>query len=343
MRLLFGILSIWTLQASAAYGAEELTARYLSTWTGLEIFEIDLTVIRDDDHYKLSAETGTKGLLSWLYKVENEISAEGMLVDGAPRPSRFRTVGDFDGAHYERHLAFDISGKLAELTQQIPEKWQSKYPRKPVPENQQKGPDPFSLLMLLFDGDMISKAQAARADAPLSLKTFDGGRVYTVDIVCDADFMDMKASFGSRYTGPARRCTVGFTLLAGGLDLTDDEKAALRAEDERDSKRLERLKRRRAGRSQAREDNPDQIEIYVADIDGSGLLLPVGGLLPSDLGAIRLNLDSFDRKPAADIQVAAYSQTVIGDVGQESCPLPESTGVLIADKGPSVATDAALC
>ncbi len=325
----FAGIVLLTALAVPLHAAEKIQATYDVTWSGLTIFSMDLSVVRDGERYRIDTDARTRGVLNWLFSGKTQAYAEGLVKNGAPVPALYYNGGRWSGEDYHRAMTFDASGQLADVDLNIPEDWQSKYPREPVPPELQLGPDPLSLVMLLFNESLV---QAALSE-PTAVRTFDGRRVYEVVLDCDASAEARLEIDTDVYEGASQPCGVDFRLISGRLTLTEEQQAELEREREDARKRFERRNRRGRAKRDTTGAEGENIKLYVADITGEGLVLPVEGEMPSGFGRVKVSMTKFTRETAAPIMVTAYAPDVPMPAGTlESCavtaeaaPAPEPT------------------
>jgi len=302
--------------------AERITASYGVRWAGMQVFALDITVDRSGPHYRITTHGQTQGLLRWLVSGVTDVRAEGQVnPDGRPVPSLYRNSGNWTGKTYLREMVFDASGALVASKADIPADWVSKYPREDIPPDQQRGPDPISLIMAFFDADFVQSALVG----PQAVRAFDGRQVYDVLLDCGGPGAAKEQLDTAYYSGDAQACTVDYQLISGKLMLSEEERADLRREQETYRKRLER--RHRRGRS-ARSDSDDApMRVLVAPLEAGGLTLPLKGEMPTGFGRMTLEMTAFSREALPAFESAAYGRSGVTD----------QCAAKVADAGPGIA------
>ncbi len=279
------------ISAPSPFG-EDVRLAYRATWGTFILFSNDVLVNKADDRYAIEMTGGTKGIAALFSPGRVAVSSEGDWTEEGPLPKLYVNSGKWDGKKYRRTMFYDAVGQFIGRTEDWPKKWKSKYQREPVPEQLQGGADPMSLLMHM----MRPQDYAATATTPLTFQAFDGRRVVEYSVQCSADLDTLKKSRFSIFAGRARACKIGFQTVAGKLIVTEELRKEWEKERKKDEKRARRLKKKKKGKDDDDvEPDDNRFKLWVADPDGSGLVVPVRAAFKSGAGTVRVYLKDYSR------------------------------------------------
>ncbi|WP_413776550.1 DUF3108 domain-containing protein [Rhodopseudomonas sp. P2A-2r] len=253
---LFALATIGAVRPAAAQG--KLDAHYEASLAGIPVGKGAWTIEIADDQYNAAASGGTSGLLKAFAGGSGTGAATGRIVAGALVPSNYTATTTASKKSETIRMALQGGGvKEFSIEPEPP----ADPERIPVTEAHRRGViDPMtgSLLRVAGSGDVLS-ADACRT----STSIFDGRMRY--DLKLDYKRMDtVKAEKG--YHGPVVVCAVYFSPLAGYIP----DRAA--------------IKYLAAQRN---------IEVWLAPIAGTRVLVPFRMTVPTPLGTAMLEAVDF--------------------------------------------------
>jgi hypothetical protein len=252
--LLAGALAL--PQAAAAQG--RLEARYEASLAGIAIGKGTWTIEIGEDQYTASAEGGSAGLLKAFAGGSGSGVAQGRVVNGALVPSSYVATIDYDRKAKEV-IRLSLAGGNVKESSIEPEP-QPQPDRIPVTEAHRKGViDPMtgSLTRVAGGGDPVGP-EACKGVSSI----FDGRLRYDLKL----DFKRMETVKAKGYQGSAVVCAVGFVPLAGYVP----DRAAIKY-----------LVAQR------------NMEVWLAPIAGTRVLVPFKVLVPTPLGMAALEATQF--------------------------------------------------
>lgn len=263
--------------------AETHQASYEFRWGGLLIGESDVRLTTDDDSYRIETTFRTRGLLSLFSKGESRASATGdILPDGRLVPDQYVSEGRWGGDDYRRMIRYDDTGRVAGIEQDWPEEWLKDDKREPVPEDQQAGPDPLSLLVSAVSG----AALPGGVESDRVWRSFEGRSVIDFRVRCLDGMDEVPESRHSPIAGEAVACGLTSEIVAGKPIETEKER---RKREKREAKEL-------AARDKGHDDERDGtrdaalkgLRLWLQRDEAAGLWLPIRARMRSGWGTVRM-------------------------------------------------------
>ena len=204
------------LLASGVVRAQSvLNLHYNGYVAGLRSTELQARLALGAREYAIDLSSRLVGPVGLIFDTHSSQHGEGRWVGQGVAPLAYHSSAVVRGAAREIEIAYPQGAP--ELRRLIPPQ---DMPREPVPEAlQRQGIDGLSALAMLL------REVGAEANCQGSATIFDGRRVSRVSVEGGAVEM-LKPSSRSSYSGPARRCEIEYTILAGlPRDMPPDDKA----------------------------------------------------------------------------------------------------------------------
>ncbi|WCL55164.1 DUF3108 domain-containing protein [Gimibacter soli] len=272
-----------SLMAALPVRAETHEASYEFRWGGLLIGESDVRLTTDEDSYKIETTFRTRGLLSLFSKGESRASATGdILPDGTLAPDRYVSEGRWGGDDYRRMIRYDDTGRVAGIEQDWPEEWLKDDKREPVPEDQQTGPDPLSLLVAAVSGATLPGG----VESDRVWRSFEGRSVIDFRVRCLDGMDEVPESRHSPIAGEAVACGLTSEIVAGKPIETEKER---KKREKREAKEL-------AAKDRGHDDERDGtlegdlrgLRLWLQRDEVAGLWLPIRARMRSGWGTVRM-------------------------------------------------------
>jgi Protein of unknown function (DUF3108) len=250
-------LALGAAAPQATHADTRLEARYTLSVARIPIGTVHWTVEADTASYGAAANGAARGVLRILTSGHGTLTAQGLIRDGRPVPTRFtsETVSDGETASVKMEIE---SGTAKELSVTVPPHGD----RVPLTDAHRRGIiDPLSAMLASANrsGEVISAEPCER-----TLPIFDGTRRFDLRLTFKR-FDTVKIEQG--YNGAGVVCAVAFQAIAG----------------HRASSPL--VSYLSGGRD---------MELWLAPLVGTRLLAPVRLSITSMLGDLVLKADRFD-------------------------------------------------
>lgn len=269
------------LWAQGVQAQDDLAAVFNFYWKGFLVSTAEADLRLQEEQYDIGISFRMRGIAKLFANGRSAVTSSGLLLpDGGVKPLAYKSEGRWDGEDYMRALTFSADGQLSNMDQEWPEEWLEKYPREPVPEDMQKGPDPASLAVAL----LRAKLPADMDSNPVTIRAFDGDSVFDWQLSCLPQTTLLEKHGKSPFYGEARECHVEAELVAGKRILTEKEKK--KAEKQR-----KKLEKRRAQGKKVEEDEP--LRFWLMELTDSRYLIPVRAQMPSGRGTVTMYLKEF--------------------------------------------------
>jgi hypothetical protein len=174
---------------------------------GLHIFAFDVDMTLQPDHYRVTAEGATQGVIGWLYEWRTKLAAEGSDRNGRIEARHYAIDSNWQGNRRTVDLGFAGDGRY-ELRRTPP----------PEPDPDIEGGLPETLPEGTLDPLSLAVAasrvlmETGRCDQ--TVPVFDGQRRYDLTLK-HIDESTLPPSEYSIYQGPAVRCGVGMKRISG--------------------------------------------------------------------------------------------------------------------------------
>jgi hypothetical protein len=200
------------LSPAPARAAEPAPARALDlTYDvylgGLHIFTFDVDMTLQQDHYRVSAEGATQGMVGWLYGWQTKLAAEGIDRNGRIEPQRYDIESNWQGN--QRTVALDFAGDGHYALEQTPPPEPDPDIEGSLPESLPDGiVDPLSLAVA------ATRALEENGRCDQTLPVFDGQRRYDLTLK-HIDEATLPANDYSAYHGPTVRCSFSMNRISG--------------------------------------------------------------------------------------------------------------------------------
>ena len=249
--------TIMSVSCISAYAQGRLEAQYGITMTGVPIGHIAWHVDIGDDVYVTSANGKASGVLSLLINGEGSIATSGRIVNGQMTPTKFTSniIDEFG----KTELQVTFAAGVAERS--IIQEPAKKHKLLPVNDDDRRGvTDPLSALLIPTNtrAGVLESANCHRV-----LLIFDGQRRYNLVL---AYRRLEKVNIERGYSGPVLVCGAILQPIGG-----------YRA----DSMVVKYIAGRR------------DIELWFAPIAGTSIMAPIGVLIPTLIGALRIGAEEF--------------------------------------------------
>jgi hypothetical protein len=192
----FGALA----SARAAAGDAGAALQYAVRYGPLQVLELRTTTRFDGERYHASSDLRTVGIVAALFPWSSSSDSSGVRSDGAMRPQRYHSSGEYRGRARVAQLDYDSGGSIRAQVEPPPEQ----DDRDPVPAALQEGTiDPLSATM-----------SAVLSGCRGQLRVFDGRRRYDLSLT-DLGDTDTPSSRYTLYSGRSRHCRAAIEPLAG--------------------------------------------------------------------------------------------------------------------------------
>ena len=253
-----GALAVVVISALPAWAQGKLEAHYTATLAGIPIGKGSWTVDITDTQFTAAASGSTVGLLHAFTGGQGTSAARGTLQAGRPTSSTYGSTITTSKKNDEVRLTV-ANGSVKEFKVDPPQDNDSE--RVPITEAHRQGildPMTASMVRVPGTGDVLSTEACQH-----TLAIFDGRLRY--DLLLAFKRMDKVKSVRG-YAGPVVVCTVYFSPVAGYIP----SRAAI--------KYIAKLR---------------DMEIWLAPIAGTRVLVPYRAEGPSPVGRVKLEADEF--------------------------------------------------
>jgi hypothetical protein len=189
------------LAAARAAAADTGAAlQYAVRYGPLQVLELRTTTRFDGERYHASSDLRTVGIVAALFPWSSSADSTGVRSDGAMRPQRYHSNGEYRGRTRLAQLDYDSGGSVRTQVEPPPEQ----DDRDPVPAALQEGTiDPLTATM-----------SAVLSGCRGQLRVFDGRRRYDLSLT-DLGDADTPSSRYTLYSGRSRHCRAAIEPVAG--------------------------------------------------------------------------------------------------------------------------------
>jgi len=242
---------------------------------GLDVVKVDMRYTLTDAHYDINAEGRTRGLWRTLVPWSAHVQAKGAVqpdVKVAPVTAIYDTI--WSDKLKSVRMDFEPTGDI--ITKNTP-------PRAPggrneaTPEQIRGSIDPVSAIALV-----LARASAGETACSGTIPAFDGRRRYDL-VLASKGVEEMRKTDYNIYSGPAERCEITFTPVAGFPK--KDEKNGFWSVRDNEKK-----------------DSP--LIIWLARTEENGPVLPIRLQTDGAYGTIVAHLGSYEPLPVAQAVTA---------------------------------------
>lgn len=198
---LYGVLCLTgTLARSVSAAEPGAVLDYEVRYGPLPIMAMRATTRFDNQTYQAHTEVRTVGLAGLLFPWSAASSADGVRTDGAMRPLRFRSSGEYRGQHRLAEIDYDGKGGVRTHID-------------PPPEADDRDPVAMALQQETVD-PLTAGIAAVMSGCRGTQRVFDGRRRYDL-VLSDLGEADTPSSRHTIYTGRSRHCRASVQPLAG--------------------------------------------------------------------------------------------------------------------------------
>jgi hypothetical protein len=203
-----GTVGLLSGPAQAGAGSAQIADLTYDVYVGgLHIFTFDAEMTLQPDHYRLTADGETRGLVGWLHTWNLKLAAEGLDRNGRIEPQHYLAETRWRSRQRTLELGFAEGGRY-DLDQTPP----------PEPDPDIEGDLPESLPNGILDplsfAIAASRTLQEHGRCDQTVPVFDGQRRFDI-VVKQIGETTLAPNAYSIYQGPAMRCSLGVARISG--------------------------------------------------------------------------------------------------------------------------------